>query len=58
MGNDRLPNKVLCGELRCHGTKRRWRGVARLDIEAISACDRWYELCQDRKQCTSNARRG
>ena len=54
MGNDRLPKKVLFGELRgkrpCHGTKRRWRDVARSDMEAIGAGDRWYELCQDRKE--------
>ena len=54
MGNDRLPKKVLFGELRgkrpCHGTKRRWRDVARSDTGAIGAGDRWYELCQDRKQ--------
>ena len=54
MSNDRLPNKVLFGELRgkrpCHGTKRRWRDVARSDMEAIGAGDRWHELCQDRKE--------
>ena len=54
MGNDRLPKKVLFGELRgkrpCHGTKRRWRDVARSDMEAIGAGDRWHELCQDRKE--------
>ena len=54
MGNDRLPKKVLFGELRgkrpCHGTKRRWRDVVRSDMEAIGAGDRWYELCQDRKE--------
>ena len=54
LGNDRLPKNVLFGELRgkrpCQGTKRRWRDVARSDIEAIGAGDSWYELCQDRKE--------
>ena len=53
MSNDRLPKIVLFGELHRarprHGTKRRWRDVARSDVEAIGASDRWFELCQDRK---------
>ena len=55
MGNDRLPKKVLFGELRgkrpCHGTKRRWRDIARSDTEATCAGDRWYALCQGQKEC-------
>ena len=43
MGNDRLPKKLLFGELRgkrpCHRTKRRWRDIARSDMEAIGAGD-------------------
>ena len=54
MNNDRLPKKVLFGELSRtrprHGTKRRWRDVTRSDVEAIGANDDWYELCQDRKE--------
>ena len=62
MGNDRLPKKLLFGELRgkrpCHRTKRRWRDIARSDMEAIGAGEKGYELCQDRKNDLSFARRG
>ena len=54
MDEERLPKRVLFGELRkrrpCHGTKKRWRDAARSDVEAIGVGDRWYELCQDRKE--------
>lgn len=54
MEEERLPKRVLFGELRkkrpCHGVKRRWRDVARSNVEAIGVSDRWYELCQDRKE--------
>ena len=33
----------------CHGAKKRWRDVLKVDLQAIGAYDRWYELCQDRK---------
>ena len=33
-----------------HGTKRRWRDVVRSDVETIGIGERWYELCQDRKE--------
>ena len=51
MDEERLPKRMLFGELRkkrpCHGMKR-WRDVAKLNMEAIGVGDRWYELCQDR----------
>ena len=51
---DYVPKKVLFGELNitrlCHGMKRMGRDVARSDIVAIGASDRWYELYQDRKE--------
>ena len=55
MDDTRLPKKVLIGELKkkrpCHGTKRRWRDVAKSNVEAIGISERWYKLhvCQDRK---------
>ena len=33
----------------CHGAKKRWRDVLKVDLQAIGVHDRWYELCQDRK---------
>ena len=54
MDGTRLPKRILFGELRktrpCHGTKKRWRDVAKSDVEAIGGGDRWYEVCQDRKE--------
>ena len=54
MDKERLPKRVLFGELRkkrpCHGTKKRWRDVAKSHVEAIGVGDGWYELCQDRKE--------
>ena len=48
-----LPNRLLFGELNmkrpCHGAKKRWRDVLKVDLQAIGVYDRWYELCQDRK---------
>ena len=39
MDGERLPKRVLFGELRkkrpCHGVKKRWRDVARSNVEAI-----------------------
>jgi len=62
MGNDRLKKKLLFGELKgkrpCHRTKRRWRDVARSDMEAIGAGDTWYELVRTGKNGLSIARRG
>ena len=34
----------------CHGAKKRWRDVLKVDLQAIGVYDRWYELCQDRKR--------
>ena len=52
--NDRLPKKVLFGELSRtrpgHRTKRRCGDVARSDVEGIGATDGRSELCQDRKE--------
>ena len=54
MDKERLPKRMLFGELRkkrsCHGVKKRWRDVARANVEAIGVRDMWYELCQDRKE--------
>ena len=33
----------------CHGAKKRWKDVLKVDLQAIGVYDRWYELCQDRK---------
>ena len=53
MDEERLPNRLLFGELNmkrpCHGAKKRWRDVVKVDLQAIGVYDRWYELCQDRK---------
>ena len=53
MNKKRLTKRVLFGELRKkrprHGAKKRWRDVARSNVEAIGASERWYSLCQDRK---------
>ena len=51
MNEERLPKKVLFGELTKkksrHGVKKRWRDVARSNVGAIGASERWYSLCQD-----------
>ena len=53
MNEERLPKRVLFGEVRKkrphHGVKKRWRDVARSNVEAIGVSERWYSLCQDRK---------
>ena len=53
MDEERLPNRLWRGELNmkrpCHGAKKRWRDVLKVDLQAIGVYDRWYELCQDRK---------
>lgn len=45
---ERLPKRVQFGELRkkrpCHAVKKRWRDVARSNVQAIDVGDRWYEL--------------
>ena len=33
----------------CHGAKKRWRDVLKVDLQAIGVYNRWYEFCQDRK---------
>ena len=52
--NDRLPKKVLLGELSRtrpgHRTMRRSRDVASSDVEGIGATNGRSELCQDRKE--------
>ena len=32
------------------GRRTRWRDAAKSDMEATGVGDRWYELCQDRKE--------
>ena len=53
MDEERLPNRLLFRELNmkrpCHGAKKRWRDVLKVDLQAMGVYDRWYELCQDRK---------
>ena len=57
MDEERLPNRLLFGELNmkrpCHGAKKRWRDVLKVDLQAIGVYDRWYELCKDRKGVSS-----
>ena len=33
----------------CHGAKKRWRDVLKVDLQAIGVYDKWYEFCQGRK---------
>ena len=46
MDEERLPNRLLFGELNmkrpCHGAKKRWRDVLKVDLQAIGVYDRWY----------------
>ena len=63
MNDERLPKKMLFGELRkrrpCHGTKRRWRDVAAVDLQALGAKEEWYKkLYQDRKKWFECCRAG
>ena len=52
MEKNRLPKRVLFGELEkkrpFHGTKRRWRDVVKVDVEAIRVGEGWYKSYQDR----------
>lgn len=54
MEETRLPKIIQFGELKKtrprHGTKRRWRNVVKLDVEAIGVGGGWYEACQDKKR--------
>ena len=54
MDEERLPKRVLFGELRkkrpYHRVKKRWRDIAKTNVEAIGVSERWYKLCQDRKE--------
>ena len=49
MEKNRLPKRVLFGELEkkrpFHGTKRRWRDVVIVDVEAIRVGEGWYNSC-------------
>ena len=53
MDNNRLPKQLLFGELvrprPRHGTKKRWRDVARADLQVREIEEKWYEMAQDRK---------
>ena len=46
-------NRLLFEELNmkrpCHGTKKRWTDVLKVDLQVFGVCDGWYGLCQDRK---------
>ncbi len=59
MGDDRLPKRVLFGELRkkraCHGPKKRWRDLVLSDLKMK---DEWYQLCQDRKEWRKRCQEG
>ncbi len=50
MGDDRLPKRVLFGELRkkraCHGPKNRWSDLVLSDLKELKMKDEWYQLCQ------------
>ena len=54
MGDERLPKRMLFGELRkkraCHGTKKRWRDQVSGDLQMLGLKENWYEVCQDRKE--------
>ena len=62
MDDERSPKKMLFGELRkrrpCHGTKRRWRDVALVDLQDLGAKEERYKLCQDRKKWFECCRAG
>ena len=46
MDEERLPNRLLFGKLNmkrpCHGAKKRWKDVLKVDLQAIGMYDRWY----------------
>ena len=52
MNPNRMPKQLLFGELEkrrtCHGTKRRWRDIAKSDLQLVKI-ENWYEVAQDRK---------
>ena len=62
MGDDRLPKRVLFGELRkkraCHGPKKRWRDLVLSDLKELKMKDEWYQLCQDRKEWRKRCQEG
>ena len=62
MEDDRLPKKVLFGEMRkkraCHGPKKRWRDQMSGDLLALGMKEEWYQLCQDRKEWAVRCREG
>ena len=51
MDNDRIPKQLLFGELLrprpSHGTKRRWRDLARGDVQLMGLGETWYEAAQE-----------
>ena len=57
MDNDRIPKQLLFGELLrprpSHGTKRRWRDLARGDVQLMGLGETWYEAAQDRNRWTN-----
>ncbi len=50
MGEDRLPKKLMFGELgkkrSRHGTNKQWRDGAKSDLQATGIGDEWYNLDQ------------
>ena len=55
--NDRIPKQLLFGELLrprpSHSTKRRWRDLAREDVQLMGLGEIWYEAAQDRNRWTN-----
>ena len=54
MNNSGLPKQLLFGELvrphPRHSTKKRWRDLARADLQVREIEEKWYEMAQDRKK--------
>ena len=54
MGDERLPKRMLFGELRkkraCLGTEKRWRDQVSGDLQMLGLKENWHEVCQDRKE--------
>ena len=50
MDEERFPNRLFFWELNmkrpCHGAKKRWRDVLKVDLQAIGMYDRWYEFAR------------
>ena len=54
MDNNRIPKQLLFGELlRPRPSKRRWRDLARGDVQLMGLGETWYEAAQDRNRWTN-----